>query len=437
MYRLSLVWTALRASFWFLPYVIVTVFIAAAVVLTHLQPDVARAWRHVFPDLFDVGSNGARDMLSTIASSMMSVVGIVFSMTLVALTLASSQYSSRVLRTFMRSRVTQISIGVFAGLYVYCLIVLRGIRGDGDELVVPVGAVALAMLAAAGAVALLIFFIHHIAISIQAASVLANIARETVETIETMYPAPCADEEPREQEPAAAGGQLVCARRSGYIQSIDEAALLALAGKHGVRIDLLRGVGQFVIRDTAVMRLSGGPRLGPDDERALCRTVSLSDERTVAQDPAFGIRQIVDVALRALSPGVNDTTTAVMALDNLGTILAAMGPRGFPSRYQCDGQAVRLVTVQPDYPMLVGEAFDQIRRSADGNVAVLLRIAGTIELIGTLKLPAQRYRPLVEQLDYLAEANERTVPAAFDRDTVRERIAQARACLAAELAQGS
>lgn len=441
-HRLSLIWTTLRASFWFIPYLIVITFVVVGVLLTHLRPGTAKIWIEVFPQLFSVGTNGARDMLSTIASSMMSVVGIVFSMTLVALSLASSQYSSRVLRTFMRSRVTQVSIGVFAGLYVYCLIVLRGIRGDGDDLVVPVTAVSVAIIGAVAAVALLIYFIHHISISIQAATVLASVARETIGTIESMYPLPSgtgggtrAAGVDQTVAPPSSDSQLILATKSGYIQSIDEPALLHLASKHGVRVDLLYGVGQFVIRDTGLMRVSLGPQLDRNGEQGLRRMINVSDERTVAQDPAFGIRQIVDVALKALSPGLNDTTTAVMALDYLGTILAVMGPRTFPPRCQHEGEVMRLVTVQPTFELLVGECFDQIRRSANGNLAVMLRIAGTVEMIGTLALSGDRYRPLFEQLDYLDEAKERTVAAATDRAAVAARIAQARTSLSKELSR--
>lgn len=191
MHRLELLGSTLRASFWFIPYLIVCAFIALALVLTRLGATVAGEWLSAFPALFSVSAAGAREMLSSIAASMISVVGLVFSMTLVALALAlaSTQYSSRVLRTFMRSRLTQVSIGVFAGLYTYCLIVLRAVKGQGDDLVLPVSAVSLALLFAIGAVALLIFFIHHIALSIQASTILASVARETIVTIEEIFPA--------------------------------------------------------------------------------------------------------------------------------------------------------------------------------------------------------------------------------------------------------
>ena len=414
MYRLAIIWTALRASFWFVPYLIVSAFGVLAVVLTALSPATAQGWIRAAPQLFNVGTDGAADILSTIASSMMSIVGIVFSLTLVALTLASSQYSSRVLRTFMRNRLTQASIGVFAGLFVYCLIVLRQIRGEGDQSVTAI-AVSVALAAAVGAVVLLIFFIHHIAVSIQASNVLANIARETIATIEGMYPIGGDRPSCEDKQGTAPDGRQVLATTNGYIQSIDETALLRFADRHSVRIDLQRGVGQFVMAETCLLVLSDAGVLARHDLHELRAMISISDERTIAQDPAFGIRQIVDVALKALSPALNDTTTAVMGLDYLGAILAALGPRAFPSPCQRVDGIIRLVTVQPDFTVLVREAFDQIRRSADGNVAIILRIATTLEHLGTLALPADRYHALFEQLDFLTEFSTRTVPAPADR----------------------
>ena len=442
MQGLTLIWTTLRASFWFVPYLIVMAHIVAAVVLTHLRPDTAQIWLSAFPQLFSVSASGARDMLSTIAASMISVVGLVFSMTLVALVLASSQYSSRVLRTFMRSRLTQTSIGVFAGLYAYCLIVLRGVKGQGDDLVVPVTAVTLGIVGAVAAMALLIYFIHHIAVSIQAATILASVARETIDTIDTMFPQQGEEESGHERvevEVAALSvgcGQRVAARTSGYVQSIDESALVAFARKHDTVLQVELGVGQFVVAGACLVTVKGDQCLSPHLLKQLQGRVRVSDYRTVEQDPAFGVRQIVDVALRALSPGVNDTTTAVMSVDYLGTILAALAVRRFPSPYHWEGSGLRLITVPPTFSVLVHAAFDQIRRSAGGNVAIILRIAEIIEVIGDLLLQTERCRVLSEQLDLLEEFSERTVEAAVDRTAIGRRLVQVRATLANRLREG-
>ena len=176
-----------RSSFWFVPSLAVVDGIVVALALIEADAMWGDRWLALWPRLFGVGAEGARQMLSTLAGSMMSVMGITFSMTLVALALASSQYTSRILRNFMGSRATQTTLGAFAGIFAYCLIVLRAIRG-GDAAFIPSGAVLFAFVLALGGVLVLIFFIHHIASSIQAVSIIASVAQETNAAMDRVFP---------------------------------------------------------------------------------------------------------------------------------------------------------------------------------------------------------------------------------------------------------
>ena len=187
MNRLRRLWSNLRSSFWFVPSLIVAASIVFAVALIEADSVGSDQWLAQWPRLFGAGAEGARQMLSTLAGSMMTVMGVTFSMTLVALALASSQYTSRILRNFMRSRVTQGTLGIFAGIFTYCLIVLRTIRG-GEAEFVPSLAVFFAFVLALGGVGVLIFFIHHIASSIQASSIIASVAQETIAAIDRLFP---------------------------------------------------------------------------------------------------------------------------------------------------------------------------------------------------------------------------------------------------------
>jgi uncharacterized membrane protein len=189
MHRLKQIWSDLRSSFWFMPSLIVAASIVLAVALIETDSAMGDRWLAQWPRLFGAGPEGARQLLSTLAGSMMTVMGITFSMTLVALALASSQYTSRILRNFMRSRVTQVTLGIFAGIFVYCLIVLRTIRGGaGEAEFVPSVAVFFAFLMALGGVGALIYFIHHIASSIQASSIIASVAEETMAAVDLLFP---------------------------------------------------------------------------------------------------------------------------------------------------------------------------------------------------------------------------------------------------------
>ena len=178
MNKLKHLGSNLRASFWFLPLLIVAFSTVLAVGLIDVDSSGSRDWMADWPRLFGAGAAGARGMLATIAGSMMTVVGVTFSMTLVTLALASSQYTSRILRNFMSDRVTQIVLGIFAGIFSYCLIVLRTIRGGDEGGFVPSLSVAFSVVLAIGGIGTLIFFIHHIASSIQASSIIASVAKE-------------------------------------------------------------------------------------------------------------------------------------------------------------------------------------------------------------------------------------------------------------------
>jgi len=188
MNKFKKLWSTLRSSFWFMPSLIVMVSIAFAVVLIDAESIGSDRWLARWPRLFGAGARGARDMMSTIAGSMMTVVGVTFSMILVVLALASSQYTSRILRNFMSSRVTQIVLGIFAGIFTCCLIVLRTIRGGNEGAFVPYLAVFFGFVLALGGVGALMFFIHHIASSIQASSIIASVAQETMAAIDRLFP---------------------------------------------------------------------------------------------------------------------------------------------------------------------------------------------------------------------------------------------------------
>ncbi|MCW8799700.1 MAG: DUF2254 domain-containing protein, partial [Desulfobacter sp.] len=330
MNKLIQFWGNLRSSFWFLPSLMVAGSVVFAVVLIETDSATSDRWLSQWPRLFGVGPEGARQMLSTLAGSMMTVMGITFSMTLLALTLASSQYTSRILRNFMRSRITQFTLGVFASTFAYCLIVLRTVRGSaGVDEFVPSLAVFFAFVLSLGGVGVLIYFIHHIALSIQASSIIASVAKETNASIDRLLPKELdrgADEDEVQNRGLESLDERswypVPAAVSGYIQSVNNAALMNLARDNRTILRMEHGIGAFVVQNTALVSLA--LTYPPDQQTidALNAAYSIGRHRTVDQDPAFGIRQIVDVAIKALSPGVNDTSTAVMCVDYLTSILA-------------------------------------------------------------------------------------------------------------------
>ncbi len=432
MNRLSHFWSNLRSSFWFMPSMIVVASIALAAVLIEADSAVSNRWLAHWPRLFGAGAEGARGMMSTIAGSMMTVVGVTFSMVLMVLAMASSQYTSRILRNFIRSRITQVVLGIFAGIFTYCLIVLRTIRSGDEGSFVPNLAVSFGFVLALGGVGALIFFIHHIASSIQASSIIASVAQDTIAAIDRLFPetlgqGPGEDEDGQPLRlPSERKWRAVMAEESGYIQGVNSEALVRLARDRNTIVWMDHGIGEFVVQNTtlASLALEEPPDQATID--ALQATFSISRYRTVDQDAGFGIRQIVDIALKALSPGINDTTTAIMCVDYLTAILARIARRQIPSSRRYEEGEIRVFAKGPSFESLLAESFDQIRRNAKGDVAIMSRMLGAFQTLASVTASPRRCRALGEQVDWIAELAERSVESAHDRVRIDARLARVR-----------
>jgi len=437
MNKFKQLWSNLQSSFWFTPSLIVVFSIALAVAMIEADSVGSDQWLAQWPRLFGAGAEGARGMMSTIAGSMMSVVGVTFSMILVVLALASSQYTSRILRNFMRSRITQVVLGIFAGIFTYCLIVLRTIRGGEEGAFIPSLAVFFGFVLALGGVGALMFFLHHIASSIQASSIIAAVAEQTIAAIDRLFPeklgqGPDEDDDDQMLRPAERIWRAVPAPQSGYIQNVNDTALLSLARERKTIVLMEHGIGEFVVQNTTLASLALEDQPDQETIAALQATFSIGRHRTVEQDAAFGIRQIVDVALKALSPGINDTTTAVMCVDYLTTILARTAPRQIPSSRRYEEGELRVIAKGPSFESLLAESFDQIRSSAKGNIAIMLRMLSALQTIASLTARPGRRRAIRYQVQWIAEMTERTVETAHDRARIDTLLARVRETLEAE-----
>ena len=440
MNKIRQLWSNLRSSFWFVPSLMVVANMAFAAMMIETDSAGSDRWLSQWPRLFGVGADGARAMLSTLAGSMMSIMGITFSMTLVALALASSQNTSRILRTFMSSRVTQVTLGIFSAIFAYCLIVLRTVR-SGDVEFVPSLASFFAFVQALGGIGVLVFFIHHIASSIQASSIIASIAQDTIASIERLFPERLGhgpDEDEDHDQVLKSVEEMswypVPAEVNGYIQNVDNGALLRLARDRKTVVRMERGIGAFVVQNTALVSLA--LQQPPDQEtiKALNGAYNIGRYRTVEQDPAFGIRQLVDMALKAISPGINDTSTAVMCVDYLTAILAQLASRKFPALLRYEEDELRVITIAPTFEGLLSEAFDQIRGSAAGNVAIMARMLSALETLIDLTVSPSRRRAIRDQVQWLAEVAGRTIESKHERERIAKRLIDVREALEAQLA---
>jgi uncharacterized membrane protein len=414
MSRLRAIWETLRSSLWFIPSLIVVGAIGLAAMLIELDLDTnTQQWPMPWPRVFATSLEGARSMLAAIASSMITVAGVTFSITIVVLALGSSQYTSRILRNFMRDRTNQTVLGVFVGVFVYCLVVLRSLR-SGQEEFVPAMAVLAAVLLAIVAIGFFVLFIHHISVSIQAANIIDRIACETLNTIDRLYPdafdAPGPDQ-PR--MPEACVWTALSAHKSGYIEGVDIEMLGRLARKHALIIRMDKAIGEFTIAGDTIASAAGAEQMADALQQEAIAAYTISRQRTLHQDAGFGIRQIVDVALKALSPGINDTTTAINCIDFLGAILARLVQRRVEMPVGEHGGL--FISCGPDFDNLLGEAFCQIRENAAGNTAVLVRMLHSLEAVARHATDSSRLSALQQQVRLIVETAERSIPSAHDR----------------------
>lgn len=436
MIRLRQLWSELRVSLWFVPSLIVLAAIVLAVLAVEVDTYVSDELLRSYPRLFGAGAEGSRAMLSTIAGSMMTVAGVTFSITIAALAQASAQYTPRILRNFMGNRTNQVVLGVFVGIFAYCLVVLRTIRGSDGLVFVPSIAVLLGVLLALLGVAFLVFFIHHVATSIQASTIAGAVSREAIRTIEHLFPEslgehPGEDRDEPAPEIPDARWRPVPARRTGYIQRVDEAGLLRFARGRRAVVRMEKGIGEFVIEGAPLVSIAGGEGTGErtgedaarareDAARAMAELYVIGGHRTADQDPSFGVQQIVDVALKALSPGSNDTTTAVTCVDYLSAILARAAGRRAVSPHRLDRGELRVIARGVTFEALLDVAFDPIRRDAGGNTTVLARLLSAVEAVAGRASRERDRRALARHAALIAEVAQRTIAASHDRALVAE-----------------
>ena len=331
MARLKQFWIEIKTSFWFIPAIIIVILIFIAMGVLHLDLVLA-AHKEKIPFLIvSLKQESVRTFLATIAGSMMTIAGVVFSITILVLAQTAGQYTSRVLRNFMRLKTNQVILGIFVGIFIFCLVLLTNFDPTNNALTASSG-FALALIG----VGFLIYYIHQTSISIQATEILRSIQEETSGGIEKLYPKPYEEKETPEVQFNVSHS--IFSHKTGYIQAVDLTALLQLAVDFGTQIEITKMVGDFVAQGEEI-GLSEKNCLSDDNfSGRFHNSLIIGKYRTAAQDVAYGIQQIVDIALRGLSPGINDLSTTQTAIDYLKSIYIQIGNRdlGSPIYYHED-----------------------------------------------------------------------------------------------------
>ncbi|WP_432536704.1 DUF2254 domain-containing protein [Kineococcus arenarius] len=442
-------WEDARSRLWFLPGLIVVLEAVLAEVLVWIDSAYGDTTGAAGSWLFSGSADAARTLLSAIAGSLLTVVSIAFSLTMIALQQASSQFSPRILRGFTSSLTNQLVIGAYTGTFVYALLVLRTVRsGDQGPVFVPGLAVTTGVLLALACMGLLVFFIHQVSLALQVSVVISRLRDDLLAQLEDAHPrevgqsAAVPDDHPERaaalrREVAGRPHTLVRAEHGGFVRAVDADRLLSTGERAHADDPLLvhvrAGVGSFAARGSVIAAIA--PPADPGVVEDVRRSVQLADERTPPHDPLFVVQQLVDVGLRALSPSTNDPTTAEHVLMHLGDALGVLAGRELepPVRSTRDGRLLVLLE-RPDWDDHVDAAFSQLRRVGVEHVSVTLRLLEVLASLGE-RVPPGRAKPLLSQVDQVLEVLDQQSWTVEDRRQVRERAQQVATALA-EVAHG-
>ncbi|WP_214608060.1 DUF2254 domain-containing protein [Geoanaerobacter pelophilus] len=385
-------WDSLRTSYWFVPTLMAVGAVLLWVAAHALDLRLADIPANRLSWIYTGGPEGARELLGVVAGSMITVAGVTFSITIVALTLASQQFGPFLLRNFLRDTGNQVALGAFISTFIFCLLTLRMVRGTESVTYVPHISVTVGIVMTFVSLGVLIYFIHHVSMSIQVSNILSVVSRDLQAAIDRIFP----DRIGRgaEQSPESVADRMnfpddcrsstanITSTSYGYLKAVDDAQLLSTAIRHDLVVRLLKRPGDFVGQGDGIADVISGGSVGPEAERAIREAFLLGSQRTATQDVGFVMDQIVEVAVRALSPGINDPFTALICIDHLGQGLRRMATRDIPTRYRlAEDGALRVIADPVTFSELAHAAFAQIRDYGRSSPPVLMRLLDTISAI--------------------------------------------------------
>lgn len=432
MKRLLFLLGKLKSTFWFTPVLIILTTMGMAVGMIYLDSVTEVQQKGLGKYLIASSHESARSILSIISAAMIGVAGTVFSLTLVALSLASSQFGSRLLKNFMYVPINQVVLGTYISTFIYCLIVLNSININKEYLFVPSFSVLFALLAAVANIVLLIVFIHHTATSIQADYVISNIYKSLSGNVKTLFPEVL--EEKHEEEEKKDEAELkenfkyrhdVAVVKGGYLQYMDGESFLEFAVKHEALIELYHRPGDYLVAGMEIATIYTDKKPVQDEFRK-CKSFFLTGKvRTLQHDIEHSILQMVEVACRALSPGINDPYTAISCIDNLTSAMCHLSGVKFPSRYRYDKDGnLRLIARSLTYEGVLDAAFNQIRQFGKAIPAVSVRLMEALIVIYRFSKTVEQKRGIKKHARMVLYIAEKMFDEPNDLKDLKERSSE-------------
>jgi uncharacterized membrane protein len=422
----------LHSSYWFIPSVmaIMAGILASLLVYLDLLYEENRLIELSWINL--TGAAGARAILSTVAGSMITVTGIVFSITIVTLSLTSQQFGPRLLQNFMRDRGNQFVLGMVTSTYLYCLLVLRTVSETERSPFVPHLSILVAVLLAILCVGVLIYFIHHVAESIQVTNIIAGVSRDLSSCIDRQFPEKISETVGSTETDRASVGWLpenfdgevrsLPALSSGYLQGIDFSGLLKLTEEKDLILRIGHRVGHFIVAGAPLLEVWPGKAGASGDlAKEMSEFFIIGHKRSQDQDPEFLLNELVEIAARALSPGINDPFTAISCVNHLGVALSNLAQRVFPQNLKKDGtDKVRVILYPTTFEQMVNVAFNQIRQYGRTHVAVTLSLLENIRVIIPFARNQEQRDALLRQAALIERGCHEGLPEEADRRDVHD-----------------
>jgi len=429
MKKLIFFWKELLVTFWFLPALIICLAVFLAIGLVSFDNYIMISqdgWVRFF---LVSSSNSARSILSTISGAMIGVAGTVFSVTLVALTLASSQFGPRLIKNFMYVKLNQVVLGSYIATYLYCLLVLNSIKDSDGYTFIPSISIVVAIIVAIANIVLLIIFIHQIAVSIQADKVISDISDLISKQVEVLFPEKMGDglkEQSNFDEDAAISAYQkntsIKSPKGGYLQYIESGVLLKIVASNNSLFKLEHRPGSFLVKGRVIGVLYSNKDWDEESINKLLNLFVFGKTKTSQQDLEFSIHQMVEIAARALSPGVNDPYTAIACIDNLTATMCYLAVAKFPSRYRLDEEGnLRVIADVLDFEGVLDAAFNQIRQFSGGSTAVIIKLVEALTTIQHFTIQESHRKAVINHADMVLRLGKESIRETNDLNDLEKR----------------
>jgi len=417
----------IQSSFWFVPSLMMLFSLILAAVTIYMDVSHLQTEQGNLAFLYATDVNAVRSLLGTIAGAMITVTSIAFSITIVTLTLASSQFGPRLMRNFMMDKSTQIVLGSFVATFLFCIAVFCAISFKEPYAFKPGITLAVAIVMTCFSVWILIYFIHHVAQSIQADIVIDGVYCELEQIIAKRFPKVSSDDHSQDYVLSAKENRGSCqfdiySPFCGYLQLIDQESLLNLAAQSQCTIQLHFSAGDFIVENAAIATIYANDTVEQDIGENIIQHTVHGACRTPVQDPEFAVHQLVEIALRALSPGINDPYTAITCIDKLGAVLCNLMDKTFPqANIFVDGK-LRLMCKALTFSDIATAAFDQIRQQCETNLAVTIKMLDALHVLATQSKSVEHYNFVLAQTEMIEQQQAKQSMSDHDRRELIQRI---------------